>query len=369
MKILEIIPALNSGGAERFVVDLCNELAFKGEDVTLVVLHNISKNGFYYDQISPEVRVLSMNKNKGVDLLLPFRLARLIRKEKPKVVHTHLIAVVYSILYWLFPHSNKTLFVHTLHSNSPQEGGGRLGLFIRKVAFHWNRVKPVNISEVSQQSFFKVYSLPSSLIFNGRNVPADLQVSGKTIEEVRKFKRTEHTRLLVCLAHISPVKRHEVLARVTARLFDEGYDFAILAIGSTRNEQLVGKVKSQAKENFHILGERQNPLEYLKMADGFALCSSYEGLPISLIEALGEGAVPVCTPVGGIKDLVHDGDNGFLSADTSEEAYYEAMKRFLNLNDDELQRMSKNALKSYEPFSMTACAEKYLELFKKNSTD
>ena len=46
MKILEIIPQLSSGGGERFVVDLCNELS-KEHDVTLMVLHSLDKVDFY----------------------------------------------------------------------------------------------------------------------------------------------------------------------------------------------------------------------------------------------------------------------------------------------------------------------------------
>ena len=45
MKILEIIPQLSSGGGERFVVDLCNELS-KEHDVTLMVLHSLDKVDF-----------------------------------------------------------------------------------------------------------------------------------------------------------------------------------------------------------------------------------------------------------------------------------------------------------------------------------
>lgn len=44
------------------------------------------------------------------------------------------------------------------------------------------------------------------------------------------------------------------------------------------------------------------------MGDAYALCSSYEGMPISLIEAIGVGCIPVCTPVGGIVDVVHNGE-------------------------------------------------------------
>ena len=56
------------------------------------------------------------------------------------------------------------------------------------------------------------------------------------------------------------------------------------------------------------------------MGDAYALCSSYEGMPISLIEAIGVGCIPVCTPVGGIVDVVHNGENGFLSDGIGEES-------------------------------------------------
>ena len=66
MKIFEIIPQLSSGGAERFTIDLCNELS-KEHDVTLVVLHSVEKFGFYADELSPKVHLVSMNKRMGCD--------------------------------------------------------------------------------------------------------------------------------------------------------------------------------------------------------------------------------------------------------------------------------------------------------------
>ena len=94
MKILEIIPQLSSGGGERFVVDLCNELS-KEHDVTLMVLHSLDKVDFYLKEVSNNVRVVSMNKRMGLDIGLLFRVYRYIRREKPDVVHTHLRAIMY----------------------------------------------------------------------------------------------------------------------------------------------------------------------------------------------------------------------------------------------------------------------------------
>ena len=113
----------------------------------------------------------------------------------------------------------------------------------------------------------------------------------------------------------------------------------------------------------YIFGGRNYPLEFLQEADAFALSSLFEGMPISLLEALAVGAVPVCTPVGGIPNAVIDGENGFLSTDNTEAAYYEAMKRFLETDMMTLILMSQKAKKSFAPYSMEECAEKYLQLY------
>jgi glycosyltransferase involved in cell wall biosynthesis len=52
-------------------------------------------------------------------------------------------------------------------------------------------------------------------------------------------------------------------------------------------------------------------------------------MPVSLLEALASGCVPICTPVGGIKNIIQDGVTGYLSENTEEEAYYKAIKKYL----------------------------------------
>lgn len=362
MKIFEIIPQLSSGGAERFTIDLCNELSTKHE-VTLIVLHSVEKFGFYADELASNVRLVSMDKRMGFDMSLLFRLWRLIKKEKPDVVHTHLNGIVYISLSAAI--NRRVVYCHTVHNTADKESNSFVCRGVRRLLFKTRLSTPITISEESQRSFLDYYGIDAPLIDNGRNVPADLALSASVVDEFKKYRRTDKTRVLVCLARMYPVKRHTLLAKVTARLYAEGYDFTVLAIGSTSQIDIVEEVKGLKSDNFYILGERKNPLEYLKAADAYALCSSYEGLPISLIEALGVGAVPVCTPVGGIVNLVHDGENGILAAGLEEDDYYNAMKRFLDLDDEALCAMSKKAKESYAPFSMTECAQKYVSLFEK----
>ncbi|MBP3228655.1 MAG: glycosyltransferase [Bacteroidaceae bacterium] len=363
MKILQIIPQLSSGGAERFAVDLSNELAERGHEVVLVVLHSIEAHGFYEGQLSPKVRLLSMNKPPGFDLRLFFRLYSLISRERPNIIHTHLRAIVYALLAECFVVHG----VHTVHSEASAEASEWFSRTVRHVLFRTRRVTPVTISPESQESFVRFYGMKDvPMIFNGRNVPERIEVSPAVAEEFRRYRHGTNQRVLVCLARIYEVKRQDMLARIAARLHDEGFCFTLLFIGSTISEKVKLEMERHAHPDVHILGERQNPLEYLSQADAYCLCSSYEGLPISLLEALGTGCVPVCTPVGGIPNIVSNGKNGFLSEDISEEAYYKTLRRFLSLDDETLRRFKAAAKASYSPYSMTGCAQKYLAIFQKN---
>lgn len=362
MKIVEIIPQLSSGGGERFTVDLCNELAERGHEVTLCALHTLhdGSTGFYLPQVSDKVIVVSLNKRPGLDLNLFWKVYRLVKSIKPDIVHTHLRGIVYALLAELFVVHG----VHTVHSEASKEASEWFSRTVRKWLFCHKRVTPVTISEESRKSFVEFYGFDAPMIPNGRNIPQDLSVSKDVKIEMTRFCKDSDTRLIVQLAHLDNVKRQVLMANVAKRLYNEGYNFAILFIGSDRNEEYVKKVRQAMPPCCHILGQRTNPLEYLKEARAFALCSSYEGLPISLIEALGVGAVPICTPVGGIVNLINDGKNGFLSEDISEESYYKALKRYLDMPAGQLSEMSNRAKESYKPFSMTECATQYENLFK-----
>ena len=80
----------------------------------------------------------------------------------------------------------------------------------------------------------------------------------------------------------------------------------------------------------------------------FLLVSDDEGLPNGLIEAMGMGLVPITHPVGGIADIVVDGENGFFVKDTSPDSIYDAMcvassaKNYAQLSRNAFLTISEN---------------------------
>lgn len=362
MKILEIIPQLGSGGAERFTVDLCNELV-KSNDVTLVVFHSLEKHGFYKNELSSGIKLISLNKRMGVDITIPFKLLHIIIDQCPDIVHTHIGGIDYAFLSSFF--YRKPKYFHTIHSDAKKESTGGIKRIIRKISFKTRLFTPITISPSSEKSFQDFYGFKGHMIYNGRRVPKVIEVDDAVKEEFIEYKK--RGRVLTLLARFVPVKRHLLIAKIAKRLYDNGYNFTLLMIGNQTFESIAEEVKRIAPPNVYLLGQKQNPLAYLSMSDAYCLCSEYEGMPISLIEAMACGAVPICTPVGGITDVVRDGDNGLLSEDLTEETYMKALVKFLQMSDEELNCLKNRTIKSSEPFKMEECADKYIKLFKINT--
>lgn len=361
MRIVEVIPQLCSGGGERFTVDLCNELA-KQHEVMLLVLFSLDGYGFYAGEISDKVKVVSMNKRLGTDLGLPWRVYKTIRDFNPDVVQTHLRAITYTVLAAML--LRKVKFFHTVHNDAEKEASGRISRIVRRCMFKSGRFVPVTISDESHRSFVDFYGMDAPMIFNGRNIPDNYRATETVKAEIDGYRHKNGGRIIINLARHSEVKRQPLIARVCRRLEDEGYKFTMLMIGKQYHEEFTEQILAAGCSRVVMLGERKNPLDYLAESDAYCLMSSYEGMPISLIEALGVGAVPVCTPVGGIVDVVEDGINGYLAKDITENSCYLALKRFLDMDDAALTAMKTAAKQSYKPFSMTECAEKYVNLFE-----
>lgn len=362
MKILEIIPQLSQGGAERFVIDLCNEMSKKHE-VVLVVLHNVDKHDFFRKELNGRVRLISMNKRMGMDSKLFFRLAKLIRNEKSDVVHTHLRGIVYTFLSYIS--ASKIKFVHTVHNDAKMEAGGGVSKWCRKLAFNLKRVHPVTISEESQRSFEKFYHLPSTLIYNGRpeyNFDTDISA---VQQELNKIKTNKEARIIVNIARIQPQKNQLPLATAIDNLNKQGYAVELAIIGSKADKQIVSDIEALNSPYVHLLDVRTNPRDYMRAADAFCLSSIYEGMPITLIECFSVGAIPLCTPVGGIINMIKDGENGIISKSTSLEHIEEMLIRFLSLSESEKEQIHINSLKSFSNYNMEKCANYYIKLFSK----
>lgn len=360
MKIIQIIPQLSSGGAERFVVDLSNELSHRHKVLLIVSYALIGEISFYLPEVSENVKVESLHKKRGFDISYIYRLYKIIKRELPDVVHTHISAFGhFALLKLLFP---KVKFVHTIHSDAKAEAGGIIRFNLKKMFFKKNMCRAVTISATSNMSFRNLYGgkTPATLIPNGRSVQTPM-----IHEDPSLIPQNEEGYNFVSIGHISQVKNHLLLCSAITELTRKGTPIELYIFGRIVDYNIYESIKALANPHIHLLGEISNPHQYLLNADVFCMSSVREGMPISLIEALSCGLIPICTAVGGIVDMVKDGKTGFLVQDMTIESYVNAIERFLSLTEVERKEMKQLCLESARQYSIEECAKKYEDLFMK----
>lgn len=366
MKILEITFHLHPGGAERFVVDLSNELA-KTNDVTLLALRNDQIGDddrlFYKDDIKPNVNYQCLGLANGLSPYMWWKIWKYINIEKPNVVHFHGDPMIFWMFIPILFSSNKVKFVQTLHFDFHQGGYDRgLNRIAANIFGRSKKLRYAALAENNYNDLKEFYpKVLSCCILNGRAEMTPTSLFEVTKKEIDSLRKDEHTRIFLHTARCNVVKNQHRLVTNFNRLVASGVDAHLLIIGDGFDEPLGLEVKKASSSNIHFLGVRKNISDYQLLSDVFCLSSDAEGMPISIIEALLSGNPVVCTPVCGALNTIIDGQNGILAEDFSDEAYLNALKRASN-NYSFLAETTKRQ-KNNTPFSIKECANKYYKFF------
>lgn len=354
MRILQIIPTLNTGGAEHFVFELSNELCIQGHSVELLTLFETADDNPMRLRLDKSIKVTSLKKKKGFEPRIFYSVWQFVRRRKFDVVHGHVGAIKYMVFASLF--CRKVKFVATIHSEARREAGRSIDKWARKLMFGLKQCVPVTISEESEKSFEDFYGRKGRMIPNG--------VGPYTQEKVIQLRDNENQIVFLHPASCQRVKNQELLLKGFNRLLDEGVDAKLVWVGS--NETFIDLFRSLEplmKRNVLYLGVVDNVRDYMVAADAMCLSSKMEGMPMTIIEAFSVGCVPICTPVGGCVNMIQSGKNGLLSEDLTEKSYYTMLMSFVSLSREQRSKMSADALASFANYSIENCAKQYLQVY------
>jgi len=370
MKILQFVYSLGAGGAERFVLDITNQFAENNETVIFTLRDSsIGNNGFYIPDISNKVRYEDLKIREGFKPGLIWRFYKILKKEKPDIVHCHLNLVNYFFLLSIVFH-NKIRFIYTIHNAAesevkfqhaaPTELKFAIERTVRKFFFRHRFFIPVAISAETKSSYQEYYKLKDVLvIYNGRKFSDKSKDYDKVVDEIRALKPNPETLVFCHIARYHEQKNQKMLVSAFNTLRKEGNDIILLIVGDEFDT--APELKASAMDHIHFLGIRSNATDYLYASDAFCLSSIYEGMPISLIEAFACACIPVCTPVGGCINTIEHGVTGYLSKSVSEADYLEAIRQFiggrLTIDKEKLIRIY------HDRFSIEQCANSYLKLY------
>lgn len=360
MKILHIHPSMGSGGIEAMICGLVNEMA-KVHDVTLCTIFRVDKSNVFEQKLSPLVHRVDLGKTRpGFSVKEIFKVYQFIRKGHYDVVHIHGFFYYYALTVFLL--HKKVRFVYTIHSDAVKENStwDRRLLFLKKHAFRKEFVHPITISKVSKASFEAYYGLDSTLIYNGIPAPKLDTTSNK----LGAYRLTQQTKLFFHPGRITEAKNQLTLVKVFKQFEEEGRDVVLLIAGAKQDEHIWKEIKPYFSKRIIYLGERSDVVDLMAEADAFCLPSIWEGLPVTLLEALSVGCIPICSPVGGIPEIVEDGCNGFLAKDSGEMAYYKAVSRYLKSSAEDIAEMKKACEALFDKYRITEVAKRYLVVYE-----
>ena len=365
-KIVQVVPALGWGGAQVFCIQLCNELAKKpGYEITLISMYDhVPGKHLPLSMLDNSVRFISLGKKAGIDLPVLFRIYKTLKEIKPDVVHTHLHAGYYCFYAYKrlkYPFRK----VHTIH-NLAREDAPLHGRKMFKYFFKKNIIEAVTISEEVYKSAVEEYgNCVKTLIHSGSNAVKPSAAFAETQQHINSLKKNAATKVLLNVARITRQKNQKLLLDVMHMLQQQNVITIIAGSYVPGDEDVYHELMANKPANVHFVGNVSNVGDYFLCADAFVLTSIFEGLPISLLEALSAGAIPICTPVGGIANVVTE-DIGFLSGNVSKEAYSKALYLYLNTSESNMMQLQANGKKLYNrKFSIHACASEYDNLYHK----
>jgi glycosyltransferase involved in cell wall biosynthesis len=328
-KILRVIARLNMGGPALHVAYLTAGLRERGYDTTLVagsLARGEDSMAFVADELGVDVvRIDELGREISPlrDLAATLRLARLIRRERPDILHTHTAkaGTVGRVAALLAGRKRPPIVVHTFHGHVLRGYFGPLRSLFFRLLERWLAVRTTALIAVSPQVRDDLVALGVArrdrFVVIRLGIELDERVAGSRDGRVesRRYLGIPPDRFAVgWIGRMTAVKRTDDVLVAFKRLRERGVDACLCMVGD-------GPDRAQLERRAHdlgivkdtlFLGYQEDVAPFYAAFDALVLPSSNEGTPVSAIEALAAGRPVVATRVGGVPDVVQEGEDGFL---------------------------------------------------------
>ncbi|MGI5912557.1 MAG: glycosyltransferase family 4 protein [Syntrophomonadaceae bacterium] len=357
-KVLQIITLGILGGAQTHLLDIVHNLK---PDFDFHVA--IGEPGYLAESLRKEEVAVHIipSLQRDIAFINDFKayreIYRLIRSIQPDLVSTHSSKAGFLGRRAAYKLGIPAVF--TAHGWAFTDGvdNKRQKLYLRleKMAARWcNRI--ICVSEYDRQLALK-YRVTSDdklvTIHNGIPTLAS-----------HKSKPENHPLIITMVARFSEQKDHILLLNAVKDIDIKNIKVQLIGDGT-----LLPNMKSLAKslrisDRVQFLGNRRDVPELLNQSDIFVLTSKWEGFPISILEAMRAGLPVICSDVGGCREAVEDGENGFLVPRGDGVMLANRLKQLIE-DKDLRYKMGQKGLLSFEKyFTVEKMAEKNERIYR-----
>lgn len=359
--VLHIIWGLEVGGKEHFLTKLSIGL---DSDRFSNVIWTLRKKGPYYTSLKDKGFSLRCFKKKpGLDFKTIRQLKREIALLDPDLIHMHDFTSAFSGMSAL-PRSKSIPTVITLH-------GALSGLNTIKRMIY--RILLRRASMVTDVAIPQAELLKRKL--NGvtpvRRIPygIDTKPFYKNIDQShlrQELHLPPTVPIVVTVARLESAKDHTMLLEAADLVCKQIPDCLFLIVGEGSREKYLTALSTekQLDNNVFFLGKRMNIPDILSLANVCVLPSFREGLPIAILEYMAASKPVIATDVGGVAELVHNNENGYLLKAGDVETLSDKLLFLLN-NPATAEIMGSKGRKLVEKnFSFSVMFNAYADLYE-----
>jgi glycosyltransferase involved in cell wall biosynthesis len=385
IKILHIIGTPGLGGVQTYLLDLSKFDKILGLERNLLCLHE-NFGELKEDFLKNNVNIVSCSIMPKGYHLKPYRFWKLIRR---------FISLFFIVkLYYKIKKNNPDVIVGDDPNRLNQQ---LLVSFLLKKPYVWHIHNENQFYNANKKlfSFFLRYYLKNNLFIVSdskfilhtnlieyknkigklwKDIP--IHHSTSDLSPIFNYKMRNKKQNLNSLIHIgsigrlAPVKNYQILIEaifIIKQKYNKNICLSIAGSGIMHKE-LSSLIKDYNMENYiNLLGDvnRKDIPKYLSTLDIYVQTSISEGSPLTIKEAMASALPIVSTNVGGIPELINDGDSGLLIESKNNSALIEALLKLIESKDGLRSELANRAYThAKKNYSMEVLANKNMKVYK-----
>ncbi|PPR53563.1 MAG: N-acetylgalactosamine-N,N'-diacetylbacillosaminyl-diphospho-undecaprenol 4-alpha-N-acetylgalactosaminyltransferase [Alphaproteobacteria bacterium MarineAlpha5_Bin6] len=361
-KIAIILPNLNNGGAERSHVYIANEWQKLGFSVTFILFE---EKGSLINLLEQDITIINLNIKKIRKAFFP--LIKLFFKKKFDFIVAPMWPItIISTFAWLLSFKRGKLY---LVDHNPiiklWADDFKINWFVIKISIRlvYNLVNGVvSVSSGIKDninSIVKINQKKIRVIYNPIKYNADILIKDSQI----KTKLFGESKLnIVSTGSLKKSKDYGTLINAIDLLIKRKNNLKLFILGEGEERLKLEKLIQEKKlhKNIKLVGHVHNPMEYLFNGDLYVNTSLYDGLPLSLIEALLSGIPIISTNCeSGPREILNNGKYGKLIPINDYKSLSDEIEKFIE-SKNYISTAPKNINKIYNPYNIS---KEYLDFF------
>jgi L-malate glycosyltransferase len=360
LRVMQLVLSLSPGGTERLVIEIVRALAGRIDFVVCC----LDEPGSWASEVEAlQVPVVALSRRPGFQPRLAVHLARVMKAHQIDVVHCHHYSpFVYGVLASLLKPATQLVF--TEHGKLSGAGPSRKRRWVNPLLSRRHghlRAVSADLRRHMLGEGFQPERL--SVLYNG--IEPGERPSKPQRDAARKMLGLSPEAFVIGTAgRLDPVKNLDLLLQTHAAL-TATHEHAHTVIVGDGPERTALEAKAAAlgvSGSLSFAGYRSDVRSLIPAFDVFLNCSAYEGVSLTILEAMAAGLPVVATPVGGNPEVVVDQHTGFLIP-PSATALAVAIKSLANDQTRRVAMGEAGRRRVEQHFSIGRMVQEYADLY------